>query len=807
MGISPAEHYLRVGEAAGLAPSDEFDPAFYAARNPDIGATSLNRLLHYVQYGRAEGRRCLPFARIIEVGDLNLDPNRSTVAVAVHDSSRTGAPILAWNIVQKLKERYNVIVLLKRGGVIEDSFECPHLHLIRCFERRNEFLDEVEISEIVDKLCRLIKIDYVIANSVETRQFVPGFERNGVPVVVLVHEFSAYTRPQGVLWRSYSTASEIVFSSRITVESSLNDYHPLHLRSYHIIPQGPSAIPPCDDATFSPSPQQPELPIAADTFLVIGMGAVQIRKGVDLFVSVAAEVRRMVPEAPIRFLWIGGGYEPERDLQYSVYLREQLQRSGFDESMMVAEVDDLAPYFRRAQLFLLSSRLDRQPIVAIDAMMGGLPVVSFDGASGIADLLRADAATAQLVVPHLSIDAAARAVIGLHDNPSQLAQLRTDVERLARASFDMTRYVETLDSLGQSARGRMERVLAAETTMLGSGRVNLDLLRNVEDQRLPADAAIRQYLIASKNFSPWSRSGTGDWLRRPLAGFHPLIYAAECPGFDEIGDEDPSAHFLRSGRPDGRWTHAVIEPGDAVTAGPAVTASLHGHFHYPELLSNFLDRLATNASRCDLYITTTDTEREDALLAILADRAVEATVTVVPNKGRDLGPFLTELLPSLINQYEIVGHIHGKRSLRLGFEFGERWREFLWQHLIGDNHPMMDRVFDAFSRDDKLGLIFPLDPHLIGWSKNRKIAELLAAQMGISKSFPAHFDFPVGTMFWARTNALRPLLNLGLRWGDYPREPIDDDGTMLHALERLIPMVVEAAGYKFATTFVAGVRR
>jgi lipopolysaccharide biosynthesis protein len=52
---------------------------------------------------------------------------------------------------------------------------------------------------------------------------------------------------------------------------------------------------------------------------------------------------------------------------------------------------------------------------------------------------------------------------------------------------------------------------------------------------------------------------------------------------------------------------------------------------------------------------------------------------------------------------------------------------------------------------------------------------------------------------------LKPLFDLRLGWEDYPREPAANDGTILNAIERLLPFVVRHAGYRFATTHVSGV--
>jgi lipopolysaccharide biosynthesis protein len=84
----------------------------------------------------------------------------------------------------------------------------------------------------------------------------------------------------------------------------------------------------------------------------------------------------------------------------------------------------------------------------------------------------------------------------------------------------------------------------------------------------------------------------------------------------------------------------------------------------------------------------------------------------------------------------------------------------------------------------------------------------LVIQMGLRESrLPPHFDFPVGTMFWARPAALAPFKRLGLSWKDYPREPVPYDGTILHAIERLVPFVAQGAGYTVATTYIRGVTR
>jgi lipopolysaccharide biosynthesis protein len=118
---------------------------------------------------------------------------------------------------------------------------------------------------------------------------------------------------------------------------------------------------------------------------------------------------------------------------------------------------------------------------------------------------------------------------------------------------------------------------------------------------------------------------------------------------------------------------------------------------------------------------------------------------------------------------------------------------------------MMDVIVDSFAADEKLGLVFAADPHVSDWDSNLELATALAGRMGIEEPLPPFFDFPIGSMFWARSKALKPLFELKLQWEDYPEEPLPEDGTILHAIERLLPFAARRAGYGFAATHVPGV--
>ena len=301
------------------------------------------------------------------------------------------------------------------------------------------------------------------------------------------------------------------------------------------------------------------------------------------------------------------------------------------------------------------------------------------------------------------------------------------------------------------------------------------------------------------------RQTPGDYKnRKPRSGFNPEIYAAEALIEAGATARNPFADFIEKGKPQGRWLTPLIE-APLKTPGPSgLRLALHVHAFYPELAGEFLECLASNSSRCDLFISTGSDAQVESLkdqLRTYARGGVQ--FSIVPNRGRDLGPFLTEY-NFLDGNYDLVGHVHFKKSLYADRDFGELWRRFLWRNLLGPDHPMLDAIARSFENDPALGLVFPDDPNLVGWSSDKELAADLAQRMQLNLELPNAFEFPAGTMFWCRPAALRPLFELGLAWEDYPPEPTAMDGTILHAIERLLPFVAQHQGYGFATSHIPG---
>ncbi|MCD9154629.1 rhamnan synthesis F family protein [Aeromicrobium duanguangcaii] len=373
----------------------------------------------------------------------------------------------------------------------------------------------------------------------------------------------------------------------------------------------------------------------------------------------------------------------------------------------------------------------------------------------------------------------------------------------ARGRAHTVDFEASIDVLGRGARRVRDRQPEELRTILTPEGFDVSHYTGGEsDQR---ELFAREYLQRVHAGAPLNRPGSGILVRRPRPGFHPLAYAESAPGFRDAGG-DPFAHFLRAGRPAGRWSKRLItvraDGRDRPSAPSRLPSVLvHGHFHYPDLLPGFLDLLAGLGTPRRLVLTTNTTTAADRLREICREHpaGVDAEVLLVPNRGRNLSALFSGPVAQRLADHDLVLHVHGKRSPHLTPEAGDQWREHLWAHLVGESG-IGDLVVEEFARSEQLGLVGPEDRRLPDWDLNRDHVEALVSRLGRTMALPTHFDFPLGAMFWARTSALRPFVDARLADADYPGEPLAADGTALHALERLIPLVIEHDGFEFAKT-------
>ncbi|KAA9371161.1 hypothetical protein F3W84_01800 [Ochrobactrum quorumnocens] len=230
-------------------------------------------------------------------------------------------------------------------------------------------------------------------------------------------------------------------------------------------------------------------------------------------------------------------------------------------------------------------------------------------------------------------------------------------------------------------------------------------------------------------------------------------------------------------------------------------AAVIAHIFYPELTEEIIDYVKNIPIPYGLFITTDTVEKKQAIYDVVSKsniNAIEIEIRVTPNRGRDVAPKYIGY-QDVYARYEAFLHIHSKKSLHAN-GLGTVWRKYLLDHLIGTSE-IAEANLKLLSAQN-IGVVYPehekqVKKH-INWGYDFPIAKELLRKVGVTLDSNTILEFPSGSMFWGRSRAIQLLLDLNLDFADFPEEKGQIDGTLAHAIERSLLLLVEKSGHSWA---------
>jgi len=781
-----------------------FNPEMYLQLNPDLVAARVDPFQHYIDFGAKEGR-LYDSPQVIECRKINT--KLETILVVSHEASLTGAPILTHNIVKKLSETYNVILLLLGGGVLIPNFiQCNVCH-IECINQR------VSSSEVIETVVRNIvnkfEIKFAILNSIECSSVVEFLAKKFIAVITLVHEFSSYTRPLDNLGRVLFWSTELVFSSKLIYENACLDFPDLVNRNTHILPQGKCNLPKSTNgSSFGESSAENFNSIfnTVNTItkkkIVLGVGSVHMRKGVDHFIECANLISSHPRFNQWRFIWIGKGYDPELDGNYSIFLKDQIQRSGLvDRLTILGETGEIMKAYQQSEILVIPSRLDPMPNVSLDAISLGMPLVCYDKTTGLADILKSEGLGEHCVADYMNTHSMAEKIINIIDNEEIRDKISTKFLEINKKYFNFDMYISKVIEIANTAALKAKQNESDCQTILTSELFEPNLGAFAHLQNSTIDDQVVSYV------NSWS-IGLGP-PRKGLRGFHPGIYSENI----DLNSQgiNPLAHYIISGMPKGPWNYRVISSVDRVddlNLPLDNSIALHVHVFYIDLFPEIIERILENKIRPDLFITVTNSLNKTTVEYLLKNYEGNIiSIEIITNLGRNIKPFIDTYKYNIKDKYKYVGHLHTKKSSYECPIMGKTWANSIFNNLLGSpSNPMLDLILGSMEEEDcNIGIVIPEDPNIIGWDGNLEVAQKLIDKLHPKNKLPDSFLFPIGAMFIARSDAINFIENLNLTESDYPKEPVPRDGTILHAIERLIGF--PKAPFQVTAAYLEGTKR
>lgn len=236
-----------------------------------------------------------------------------------------------------------------------------------------------------------------------------------------------------------------------------------------------------------------------------------------------------------------------------------------------------------------------------------------------------------------------------------------------------------------------------------------------------------------------------------------------------------------------------------------VKAAVFLHLFYEDMLEELLSYITRLPAYIDIYIST-DPIRVIALKKLLDQKKVNVVAVIgAGERGRDAGALLVAFQP-YVKKYEYICFLHDKKTSG-GLEpdsVGHSFQNLIWDSLLKNSH-QVESILSLFEENKRLGFLSPPIPlvgmylkNLLGiewticYDETKRLAEQLGIHIRIDRNKPV---FALSTSFWCRTEALMPLFTYPWKYEDFPEEPLRLDGTINHAIERILIYIAQERGY------------
>lgn len=238
--------------------------------------------------------------------------------------------------------------------------------------------------------------------------------------------------------------------------------------------------------------------------------------------------------------------------------------------------------------------------------------------------------------------------------------------------------------------------------------------------------------------------------------------------------------------------------------------AIHFHVFYTDLLNEIYTYVSKIKVPYTLFISVVSDKDKEFVEKFFNEHKMDFEVKIirVDNRGRDIYPFYLSL-HDCYQDYDIIAHFHTKRSFHT--DYGDKWRRFLYNNLLGKNH-LFENIVKYLYENKTVGFIStPIVPiKSIIYSYYDFLENRIDCKDAISNSLkvfgvdgsevysqPVNLDFPCGNMFIARTEAIKQFFSTELDENVFPKEEGQLSGTLQHYVELIWHYIVKLNGYKY----------
>lgn len=294
-----------------------------------------------------------------------------------HDESRTGAPRIVYDVAEYYEENEkekNIAMLSLKKGTMTEDFEERFSPVIHPEDLYSNLSDQEKIEKIIKK----VNPKLVYSNSLDTFLYSKVAKEMGIKTIFHIHELDIAF--QFVLSKNQRNNFKNYSDNFIAVSQPVYD---LLVHKLGCDPGKVSLI-----NAFISRERIKKLANEIDKDLIyeelninkeekevniVCVGMFIYRKGADYFMKISKIIKEKGYKC--NFIWIGGMPFKEPFMsdfkEYSPYFT------------LLGEKTNPFPYLNIADFFILTSREDPFPLVALESLSLGKPVIAFKDSGGI----------------------------------------------------------------------------------------------------------------------------------------------------------------------------------------------------------------------------------------------------------------------------------------------------------------------------------------------------------------------------------------------------------------------------------------
>ena len=237
---------------------------------------------------------------------------------------------------------------------------------------------------------------------------------------------------------------------------------------------------------------------------------------------------------------------------------------------------------------------------------------------------------------------------------------------------------------------------------------------------------------------------------------------------------------------------------------------VHIHVYYiatwPKIETYLKNIIADSSCNVRIFVTVSNCIDDSKIYRIERSRIPNMSLVRVPNRGYDVEPFFYLLRSISLDSYDYIVKLHTKNVVRgIDINFNGRylsrvqWPTFLFEAIAGSKKAFRNNI-ENLKNDKNLGMI--ASSYLISnvCYHQDELCEKEIYENYIKKLHAEQITNPTyvaGTMFIARSDIFKPLVEIGLSNETFEQSESRKLGdTKAHAVERVFGVLVALKGMK-----------